>query len=194
MYATHQRLVARGALALSFVVACGAVMADPPGRAGGPGEWRDYYQERERREAREKQEKREQERVWRNYYRERERHGYYPAPGSPGPSIEIRIGGYFGYGQWIEVDHYFRDQARRGFCPPGLAKKGNGCLPPGQAKGWTIGRPLPPDIVYYPLEPAVRVRLGPPPAGHEFIRVAGDILLIAVGTGLVIDALQDLGR
>lgn len=33
----------------------------------------------------------------------------------------------------------FRDDGRRfarygGFCPPGLAKKGNGCLPPGQAK------------------------------------------------------------
>ncbi|MFZ9438826.1 MAG: RcnB family protein [Hylemonella sp.] len=44
------------------------------------------------------------------------------------------------------------------------------------------------------MEPAVRVRLGPPPAGHEFIRVATDILLIAIGTGMVIDAIEDLGR
>ncbi|MFZ9552549.1 MAG: hypothetical protein ACO27R_11705 [Hylemonella sp.] len=46
----------------------------------------------------------------------------------------------------------------------------------------------------YPIEPAVRGRLGPPPAGHEFIRIASDILLIAIGTGMVIDAIEDLGR
>jgi len=37
------------------------------------------------------------------------------------------------------------------------------------------------------------VQLGIPPAGHRYVRVAADILLIAVGTGLVIDAIEDLG-
>jgi hypothetical protein len=32
------------------------------------------------------------------------------------------------------------------------------------------------------------------PAGHRYVRVAGDILLIAVGTSIVADAIQDLGR
>jgi hypothetical protein len=32
------------------------------------------------------------------------------------------------------------------------------------------------------------------PAGHGDVRVAGDILLIAVGTSIVVDAIQDLGR
>jgi Ni/Co efflux regulator RcnB len=36
--------------------------------------------------------------------------------------------------------------------------------------------------------------LGTPPAGHKFVRVASDILLIAVGTSLVVDAIEDLGR
>jgi len=40
----------------------------------------------------------------------------------------------------------------------------------------------------------VLVQLGPPPSGHKFVRVAGDILLIAIGSGMVIDAIQDLGR
>jgi len=40
----------------------------------------------------------------------------------------------------------------------------------------------------------VLIRLPMPPAGHEFVRVASDILLIAVGTSMVIDAVEDLGR
>jgi len=38
------------------------------------------------------------------------------------------------------------------------------------------------------------VQLGAPPAGYKYVRVATDILLIAVGTSLVVDAIQDLGR
>ena len=36
-------------------------------------------------------------------------------------------------------------------------------------------------------------RLGPPPSGHKYVRVATDILLIALGTSMVVDAVQDLG-
>ena len=46
-------------------------------------------------------------------------------------------------------DYYSREYSRRGKCPPGLAKKNNGCMPPGQAKKWDYGRPLPRDVVYY---------------------------------------------
>ena len=82
---------------------------------------------------------------------------------------------------------------RSGKCPPGLAKKHNGCMPPGQAKPWTLGRPLPRDVVYYDLPPSLVVRLGIPPSGHKYVRVAADILLITIGTSMVIDAIQDLG-
>lgn len=82
---------------------------------------------------------------------------------------------------------------RGGHCPPGLAKKHNGCLPPGQARKWALGRPLPPDVVYYSLPPALVVQLTPPPTGYRYVRVASDILMIAAGTGLVVDAIQDLG-
>ncbi len=77
-------------------------------------------------------------------------------------------------------------------CPPGLAKKKNGCLPPGQAKKWTMGKPLPRQVIFYDLPRDVRDHLGPPPPHHRFIRVAQDILLITVGTGMVIDAIEDL--
>lgn len=90
------------------------------------------------------------------------------------------------------IRQYYDDEYRGGHCPPGLAKKHNGCLPPGQAKRWIIGRPLPRNVIYYDLPPIMIQQLGYPPAGHRFVRVAGDILLIAIASGMVVDAITDL--
>lgn len=109
-------------------------------------------------------------------------------------SPEVRIGFYFGEQQRTEVSRYYGAQQAKGKCPPGLAKKGNGCQPPGQAKKWGMGRPLPADVVYYPVPNAVVVKIGLPPAGHRYVRVANDILLIAVGSMMVVDAIEDLMR
>ncbi len=38
------------------------------------------------------------------------------------------------------------------------------------------------------------MRLPPPPTGYRYVRVAADILLIAVGSSVVIDAVEDLMR
>lgn len=89
---------------------------------------------------------------------------------------------------------YYSNQFRSGHCPPGLAKKNNGCMPPGQAKKWAVGRALPRDVIYYEVPSTLVVRFGQPRAGYRYVRVASDILLIAIGTGMVIDAMQDLGR
>ena len=101
---------------------------------------------------------------------------------------------HFGSVDRSPIDRYYADQFRRGKCPPGLAKKGNGCMPPGQAKKWRLHHPLPRDVIFYDLPRDVLIHLGTPPSGHRFVRVAGDILLIAVGTGMVVDAIEDLGR
>ncbi|GHU28879.1 hypothetical protein AGMMS50256_12290 [Betaproteobacteria bacterium] len=87
--------------------------------------------------------------------------------------------------------YYTREFSGRG-CPPGLSRKGHNCVPTHATRAWSRGRPLPSSVVYYNLPPALVVELGPPPAGHRYVRVAGDILMIAVGTGLVVDALQDI--
>lgn len=102
-------------------------------------------------------------------------------------------GGHFADEHRTMVREYYGEQFRTGRCPPGLAKKNNGCMPPGQAKKWRVGRPLPRDVIYYDVPPALVVQLGRPPAGHRYVRVAGDILMIAIGTGMVVDAIQDLG-
>lgn len=117
-----------------------------------------------------------------------------PRQASGGVSVNIQIGGYFGDAQRVQVREYYEPRMKAGKCPPGLKKKGNGCQPPGQARGWSRGEPLPAAVVYYPVPAAVQVRLGVPPAGHKFVRVASDILLIAIGTSLVVDAIEDLGR
>jgi Ni/Co efflux regulator RcnB len=110
------------------------------------------------------------------------------------PDVTVRIGAYFGEPQRAAARDYYGAQARGGKCPPGLAKKNNGCLPPGQAKKWGIGQPLPRDVVWYPVPPAVVVQLGAPPSGYKYVRVAADILLIAIGTSMVVDAIEDLTR
>jgi Ni/Co efflux regulator RcnB len=94
--------------------------------------------------------------------------------------------------QRLAVHSYFTPRFQSGRCPPGLAKKHNGCIPPGQAKKWRVGYPLPQGIIYHPLPPHLISQLGVPGPGYRYVRVAADVLLITAGTGLVIDAIQDL--
>lgn len=92
------------------------------------------------------------------------------------------------------VRDYYRDSIAREGCPPGLGPQGDGCLPPGMAKRWQIGRPLPIDPPAHELPPDLAVRIGLAPQGYRYVRVAGDILMVAVGTGVVADAIENLGR
>lgn len=92
------------------------------------------------------------------------------------------------------INDYYGAKFRAGKCPPGLAKKKNGCLPPGQAKKWAVGQQLPADLKQYNLPNDLLAKLPPPPSDHRYVRVASDILLIAVGTSMIIDAIEDIGR
>ncbi len=157
------------ALIFAGVLASGSALADKPAWAGG-----DKSEKHE--QAREKQKTSEDGRDAQRDKREGGRQSHFDD-------------------RKREIAHdYFAGQYRAGRCPPGLAKKHNGCIPPGQAKKWAMGRPLPRDVIYYDLPPQVVVQLGTPPSGHRYVRVASDILLIAVGTGMVVDAIEDLGR
>lgn len=107
---------------------------------------------------------------------------------------DMHIDFHFSSNQRVVIHDYYQGQYHAGHCPPGLAKKNNGCLPPGQAKKWRKGYPLPRDVIYYDLPPIIIGRLDPPPQGYKYVRVAADILMIAIGTGMVIDAIEDLGQ
>ena len=103
--------------------------------------------------------------------------------------VELR----FSVRQRDSVRVWFGESYGRGKCPPGLAKKKNGCLPPGHSKKrYTVGLPLPPGLPRLPPPPALLARIGPPPPGHEFVMLDGDLVQLAVGTALVVDAVQRL--
>jgi len=110
--------------------------------------------------------------------------------GSSGPRAEVR----FTDQHRVVIREYYAGEFRGGRCPPGLAKKNNGCMPPGQAKKWRVGQPLPREVIFYDLPPALVVKIGTPPPGYKYVRVAADILMIAVGTSMVVSAIEDLGR
>ena len=110
-------------------------------------------------------------------------------PKGSGASVTV----VFSTDQRQAVERYFVQTHGRGGCPPGLAKKNNGCLPPGQAKKrYAVGRPLPPVVGTRPPAAEVRVRIGDPPEGYLYVMVDGDLLKLAVGTMLVVDAIDGL--
>lgn len=157
------------AFLIAGILAAGPVLADKPAWAGSGNK----QEKNDRRDARDRDQ---------------------------GPDHDRDRQGRKGGGHFVDEhrgivrEYYDGGRFRAGNCPPGLAKKHNGCMPPGQAKKWRVGRPLPRDVIYYDLPPTLIVQLGRPPAGHRYVRVAADILLLAVGTGMVVDAIQDLGR
>ena len=63
--------------------------------------------------------------------------------------------------------------------------------PPGRA--WNMGRRLPRSVTYYDVPSPPLYHLAPPPRHHRYVRVGNDILLIAIGTGMIVNALYDIG-
>jgi len=90
---------------------------------------------------------------------------------------------------------YFVTEHGRGNCPPGLAKKHNGCLPPGQAKKrYVVGHSLPQGIVVEEVPVELSVRIGAAPPGYRYGMLDGDLVKLAVGTMLVVDAIEGMVR
>src|SRR5512135_1439332 len=110
------------ALVIAGILATGSALADKPEWAGG-----DKGGKHEQKERGQKEKKRDHDKGASD---NRDRR-------------DVPLRGYFGDRQRVIVHDYYASQFRSGRCPPGLAKKHNGCMPPGQAKKWAIGRPLP---------------------------------------------------
>ncbi|WP_306482003.1 hypothetical protein [Limnobacter sp.] len=108
--------------------------------------------------------------------------------GQGGVSVSFNFGG----AETRIVRDYYGGQVSKGKCPPGLAKKGNGCQPPGQAKQWQKGRALGSDVRYYDIPNELRIRLPAPPLNHKYVQLGTDLLLIAVGTAIVVDAIDGI--
>ena len=110
-------------------------------------------------------------------------------------SHETQVTVVFSATQREAASSYFLKEHGRGNCPPGLAKKHNGCLPPGQAKKrYVVGHTLPQGIVVEALPVELSVRIGPAPPGYRYGIVDGDLVKLAVGTMTVVDAIEGLVR
>lgn len=88
---------------------------------------------------------------------------------------------------YVDRDHYYHGAS----CPPGLAKKHNGCLPPGQAKKLhrhhhvVVGERLPSGAVYT-VPRHVRTTLPIPPAGYRYAVINNQVVLVN-DTNIVVD-------
>jgi hypothetical protein len=63
-------------------------------------------------------------------------------------------------------------------------------LPPGQAKKWARGQYLPKAIVWTPAPAVIVAKLKPVPPGHKYVVIDGEVLLVALATGLILDVLD----
>ena len=82
-----------------------------------------------------------------------------------------------------------RGEGRYRGCPPGLAMRDDGC-----ERAWRRGKRLPRDVEVRAVPRQLAVQIGPAPRGYRYAEVAGDILMIAVGTGIVVDAIDNLNQ
>ncbi len=203
MHRPRQGLVHLLAAALIAVLGSGGAWAEKPEWAGGgkgqgagpPGQMKKADERRSQRAERPRHDPRwDRDDDKRRHPSERRDRAPREARDRRAPVIVVQPGSYFNDGQRRHVHQWYGDQYRTGHCPPGLAKKNNGCMPPGQAKKWRVGHALPSGVVYYPVPQPVLVQLGTPPAGYRYVRVANDILLLAIGSRMVVDAITDLGR
>jgi Ni/Co efflux regulator RcnB len=106
---------------------------------------------------------------------------------------DVKVGAYF--------DDRHREAARAYYsehyshaknCPPGLAKKNNGCMPPGQARKWAVGEPVPRGVTIYSVPQPVLLQLPPPPYGYRYARIGNDIVLVQSRNNVIVDIIQDL--
>lgn len=165
------------ALAFAGMLAIGPAMAEKPSWAGGSkgGDRNEHSDQRKNQK--------EVERT----------HAQGNSPSASGRS-ESAARLHFEDRHRTAVNDYYDQQFRSGRCPPGLAKKDNGCMPPGQAKKWQVGQPLQQNVTYYTVPQSLRVQLGQPPVGYRYVRVGNDILLMSNSNRTILDSILNLGR
>lgn len=177
MNAKHRPARVAAVLLAALVAAAPAWSAPPEGKGQGKGHEKADKHERKNRNGHAGEERRHRD----------------AGDGERRARKPLQPGAWFNDRNRDAVHVYYASAGKGGkACPPGLAKKNNGCLPPGQAKKWHIGQPLPGDVVWVAPPREIIVALPPVPAGHRYVQVAGDILLIAVGSMMVVDGIDGL--
>lgn len=91
---------------------------------------------------------------------------------------------------------YYRDEITAGRCPAPLVRKNKACGAPAATptKGWRLDQPLPDGVKAEAPPPGLIAKLSPSPAGHQYMRVDTDILVVGIGTRNVAALVVDLSR
>jgi hypothetical protein len=91
---------------------------------------------------------------------------------------------------------YYRDEAAAGRCPAPLLRQGKACNAPAAptARAWKLDQPLPEGVKAEAPPPGLIAKLSPSPAGHQYLRVDTDILIVGLGTRNVAALVVDLSR
>ena len=116
-----------------------------------------------------------------------------PGSGAPSP-VPPKVQKFYEESQRQAISEFFTRNRGAGICPPGLVLINERCDSAVSDRGWKYGEALAGDVVLKDLATALLDKLGPVPAGHRFIQVAGDILLINIESRQVVDAVLNLGQ
>jgi hypothetical protein len=91
---------------------------------------------------------------------------------------------------------FYRDEMAAGRCLAPLVRQDRACAapPPPASRAWRLDQPLPDSIKGEAPPPGLIARLSPSYAGHQYLRVGTDILIVGVGTRNVAALVVDLSR
>ena len=159
------------ALAISSLLMAGSAVAKKDGDDYDKG---DKHSEKQERKAEKRADKAEKKAA----KRERE---------------DIKQGAYFNDQHRVLVREYYTttySNSKR--CPPGLAKRNNGCVPPGQVQDLVVGQPVPKNVTVYQVAQPVIRKLPPAPVGYRYERIGGDIVLVQQDNNLIVDVIKGL--
>lgn len=109
---------------------------------------------------------------------------------------DIRQGEHFNdQHRALARDYYGQTYGNGKKCPPGLAKKHNGCMPPGQVnKNLTVGQTIPSGVRLYPVPQQLISGLPPAPIGTRYVRIGNEIVLIRQQNNSIVDIINGLLR
>jgi Ni/Co efflux regulator RcnB len=117
--------------------------------------------------------------------------GAVPLPSGGKPP---EVGRHFDDRLRTAVREFFTANRGSGACPAGLILKNARCESAVPERPWRLGQPLPAQASPKEAPPPLLEKLGAPPAGHSYVQVDGDLLLIQTATRTVVDAVLDLGQ
>lgn len=92
-----------------------------------------------------------------------------------------------------EIQEFYEANRGSDECPKGMTKRGANCESRFKERDWKLGQPLPASEKTEDLPLPLMLKLGKPPAEHQYKRLGVDILMLKGPEKKVTDAVLDMG-